>query len=90
MDTQADGDDESLSPFEVHRIKGRIPLDNGRLMLLQGVREVFELTDAAEKAGGGDSEAHAESENDGGKIVVIGRGLRRDVWQRSLEVVLQT
>lgn len=59
----------------MHRIKGRIVLDDGRAKMLQGVREIFELTDVPP---GDDGVAAA------GKIVVIGRGLRREAWAASL------
>ncbi|KAI9671076.1 MAG: hypothetical protein M1831_005162 [Alyxoria varia] len=82
--------------FEIHRIKGRILLQDGRVMFLQGVREIFELTDAVDTTGGG---GDAGSDGSGGapgvagergasggsgKIVVIGRGLDREIWGRSL------
>lgn len=61
-------------PFEVHRIKGRINAQDGRMMLLQGVRETFELIDAKDE----------QSSAGEGKIVVIGRRLDGELWQRSL------
>lgn len=68
--------------IEVHRIKGRIIVTDGRTFMLQGVREVFELVDTSEHSGGGSREASALNRE--GKIVVIGRGLEADVWQASL------
>lgn len=60
-------------------------------MLLQGVREVFELSDPTESAksgrsGAGGEEGGVEAR---GKIVVIGRGLDGAAWQRSLSSMLQ-
>lgn len=69
--------------FEIHRIKGRIPLVSGQIRLLQGVREIFELTDAAHAPG--DASA---STKQSGKIVVIGRGLDVTPWQQSLDMSL--
>ncbi|PHH65332.1 hypothetical protein CDD81_2744 [Ophiocordyceps australis] len=57
---------EQEGDYQVHRSKGRIVLDNGHVKLLQGVREIFELTDAPE----GDAVSWNE-----GKIVLIGRGV---------------
>ena len=33
------------TPFEIHRLKGRLMLDNGDEKMVQGVREVFEIFD---------------------------------------------
>lgn len=74
----------STPSFEVHRIKGQLPSTSGRIRLLQGVREIYELTDAADAAGGPPSSAAK-----GGKIVVIGRGLDVAQWQQSLDMSLQ-
>ena len=54
--------------FEIHRSKGRLVFDDGPMMMLQGVQEIFELTEAPAS----DEEAPAE-----GKIILIGRGLDR-------------
>jgi G3E family GTPase len=68
--------------WEVHRTKGRIPLQSGELKMLQGVREIFELMDGIVGA----------EENDVGKIVLIGRNIggqeRADVFQTSLDATL--
>lgn len=64
--------------FEVHRIKGRINAQDGRTMLLQGVRETFELADAE----------NSENSLGDGKIVVIGRGLDRERWEKSLALTV--
>ena len=32
--------------FEIHRLKARIPLSNGDVKIVQGVREIFETLDA--------------------------------------------
>ena len=32
--------------FEIHRLKARIPLSNGDVKIIQGVREIFEILDA--------------------------------------------
>jgi len=54
-------------------------------MHLQGVREIFELSEGG-VADSGDGEKGREQE---GKIVVIGRGLVVEAWRRSLEEALQ-
>jgi len=71
--------------FEIHRIKGQIALDCGRIKLLQGVREIYELTDAADSAEGPSTTTKIK-----GKIVVIGRGLDTASWQQSLDMSLSS
>ena len=54
---------------EIHRLKGRLVLDDGREKMVQGVRETFEILDH-EDAGTGSSEPVSR-----GKLVLIGRHL---------------
>lgn len=58
---------EAKGTFEIHRCKGRIVLQNGNVQILQGVREVFELT---ERPG-----LQEEAQSVSGKIIFIGRML---------------
>lgn len=51
--------------YEVHRTKGLLQLKDGSIKMIQGVREVFDITDAA------DAEATHSS-----KVVLIGRNLK--------------
>ena len=64
--------------FEVHRLKGILTLTDTNVRVIQGVREVFEITDAETKPPPSDGLAS--------KIVLIGRGLGKDSspWQESL------
>lgn len=73
------------SSFEIHRIKGQIPTTSGHTKLLQGVREIYELTDAADAAGAQNTKAARD-----GKIVVIGRGLDQESWQLSLTTSIKS
>lgn len=73
----------STSAFQVHRIKGRIVRTDGSVMMLQGVREVFELVDGGIEDGGKEV-----VESRMGKIVVIGRGLNGRAWQESLDAAI--
>ena len=72
--------------WEIHRIKGRIPLVDGGIKLLQGVREIFELLDAA------DPSLQPTSKQESGKIVIIGRGISDGAaaaaFQRSLDATV--
>jgi hypothetical protein len=55
--------------IEVHRLKARLPLSDGEVKLVQGVRDVFEILDTPESSTlEGASQAM-------GKIVLIGRRL---------------
>jgi len=38
--------DSDTASFEIHRLKARLPLSNGDVKIVQGVREVFEILDA--------------------------------------------
>lgn len=77
------GKDASAARTDIHRIKGRLPLTDGKVKLLQGVREIFEFIDSKDVDGG--SGAGGASN---GKIIVIGRNVRGDALQRSLDQAL--
>lgn len=62
-------------PVEVHRLKGRLKTEDGRVHIIQGVREVFEIVDATER----------DSGTGNGKIVLIGKGLGAVDLQGSFE-----
>lgn len=66
--------DVDLLAFEVHRLKGRIMCSDGSIKIIQAVREVFEILEGAD----------AKQGHDQGKMVLIGRGLRNDLFQKSL------
>lgn len=51
------------SKFEIHRSKGRLVLDDGRVKMLQGVQEIFELMNAPEGV----------ESTQTGKIIFIGK-----------------
>ncbi|KAF3941424.1 hypothetical protein ABW19_dt0207652 [Dactylella cylindrospora] len=61
-------------PVEIHRLKGRIRTDDGKTYIIQGVREVFEITEASERSSAGE-----------GKIVLIGKGLAGVDAKKSFE-----
>lgn len=71
---------DNEAEFEVHRSKGRILLDNGEIKMLQGVREVFDLTDAPPTT---------EPPPSDGKIIFIGRGLKNVDFAGSFSRCLQ-
>lgn len=62
--------------FEIHRLKGRIMLSDGSVKIIQAVRDVFEILDGADASA---NQGHGQ-----GKVVLIGRSLREDMFQKSL------
>lgn len=68
--------DGTADRTDIHRIKGRLPLVDGKLKLLQGVREVFEFLDAP-------SVDLAEVSQ--GKIVIIGRNIGGNEGRQRLQ-----
>lgn len=75
---------EHKSPFEIHRLKGRLALEDGQTKIIQGVRELFEIFDAPKSSGGGEDEATDQT----GKIVLIGRQVTDFDFEKSLLAAL--
>ncbi|KAF2455039.1 CobW/HypB/UreG, nucleotide-binding domain-containing protein [Lineolata rhizophorae] len=78
--------------FEVHRLKGRILFTDGSVKLLQGVREVFEVLDERNSSseGGQSSTASSTAAGTSGKLVLIGRGLQKSIFEQSLNSAVTT
>ena len=72
--------------FEIHRLKGRLVMEEGgKIKVIQGVRELFEIFDPPPaKAGGGDEPPKSS------KIVLIGRHLGDFDFEKSLKASLET
>jgi G3E family GTPase len=66
------------TPFEIHRLKGRIPVQNGTVLLVQGVRNIYETTE--DHSGQGNSEE--------AKLVLIGKGVDQSAFRKSLLATL--
>lgn len=66
--------------FEIHRLKGRIPVTDGRVLLLQGVRNLYDINEAKEPA----------RDNDEAKLVLIGRGVDQEAFKKSLTATLNS
>jgi len=64
---QVSGDSNKQPILDIHRLKGRAITKTGNALLIQGVRETFEIFDAPDQN---------SAINAGGKLVLIGRGLR--------------
>ncbi|KAJ4337898.1 hypothetical protein N0V95_008193 [Ascochyta clinopodiicola] len=65
--------------FEIHRLKGRVPVTDGRVLLLQGVRNLYDINEA-KTPGGPNEEA---------KLVLIGRGVGQEGFRASLLALLR-
>ncbi|KAL6154788.1 hypothetical protein ACJQWK_01005 [Exserohilum turcicum] len=71
--------DTPHQPFEVHRLKGRVPVQDGKILLTQGVRSIYDTNELDDKAGDGSKE---------GKLVLIGRGVDQEGFSKSLMATL--
>lgn len=72
--------------IEVHRLKARLPLTNGDVKLVQGVREIFEILDTP-ASNGEPSEGSGDSQ---GKMVLIGRHLLNVAFEESLRNMIKS
>ncbi|KNG52129.1 COBW domain-containing protein 1 [Stemphylium lycopersici] len=70
--------DTSHKPFEIHRLKGRVPVKDGKVLLTQGVRSIYDTNESDDKAEGS-TEA---------KLVLIGRGVDQEGFKKSLMATL--
>jgi hypothetical protein len=57
--------------LEIHRLKAKLPVSNGEIKIVQGVREIFEILDVPKS----DQYGSTSISPSGGKIVLIGREL---------------
>ena len=85
IDGSANGDmasrgTEDGAEMTILRCKGLIRVEDGREMMLQGVMDIFELSDVSKNGGsqGGQSQALTERQDErgNGKIVFIGKGVQ--------------
>jgi G3E family GTPase len=66
-------------PFEIHRLKARIPVNDGRMLLIQGVRNIYDTNEVTRKAGEGEENA---------KLVLIGKAVDQAPLRASLIATL--
>ncbi|CAE7174928.1 hypothetical protein CFE70_005243 [Pyrenophora teres f. teres 0-1] len=69
--------DVPFKPFEIHRLKGRVPVRDGKVLLTQGVRNLYETNEMEDMAG-------SESGSGEAKLVLIGKGVDQDGFKKSL------
>ncbi|KAK3353084.1 CobW/HypB/UreG, nucleotide-binding domain-containing protein [Lasiosphaeria hispida] len=67
--------------FEIHRLKGRLVIEDGGEKMVQGVRELFEIFDSPNPTA---AAASAEERKGAGKMVLIGRFLDDFGFEKSL------
>lgn len=72
--------------IEIHRLKARLPLSDGQVKLVQGVREIFEILDAPASSG----TSFDASMNTLGKIVLIGRHLLNVPFEESFKNMIES
>lgn len=68
---------EQPPTFEIYRLKARLPMSDGSVKIVQGVRDVFEIKDALNQT------QQTQSKLEEGKIVVIGRDMANIDFERS-------
>ena len=61
-------EDGQEKPYEVHRTKGYIPVNDGTARVIQGVREIFDMIEVERRS-------NVDGSADEGKVVFIGRNL---------------
>jgi len=76
--------------FSVHRVKGRLLLESGQVKMVQGVREVFDVTDLEGSPQGNKESRPNLDEAVRGKLVLIGRGVAGLAWEESLSAAIHT
>ncbi|KAH7382650.1 CobW/HypB/UreG, nucleotide-binding domain-containing protein [Phaeosphaeria sp. MPI-PUGE-AT-0046c] len=67
-------------PFEIHRLKARIPVTDGRMLLIQGVRNIYDTNETKAPQEAGDKEA---------KLVLIGKAVDQAPMKESLLKTLE-
>ena len=77
------GDEKPAGPnFEIHRLKGRLFVDDGSEKMVQGVREIFDIFDSPAPS--------ADADTSQGKLVLIGRHLSNFDFPKSLHAIINS
>ena len=77
---------QEIKPFEIHRLKAKLYMQDGSVKVVQGVREIFEILDAPQQSSSDEFEASFVR---AGKVVLIGRNLQASHFQQSLSATLE-
>jgi G3E family GTPase len=62
-------------PFEIHRLKARIPVTDGRMLLIQGVRSIYDTNEV---------KSSSDSKGEPAKLVLIGKAVDQPAMKQSL------
>lgn len=62
------------APFEVHRLKARIPIPDGKMLLIQGVRNIYDTNEVKREG----------TQSEDAKLVLIGKGVDQESLKDSL------
>jgi len=68
-------------PFEIHRLKARIPIEGGRMLLIQGVRNIYDTNE---------TKASSAASNEEAKLVLIGKAVDQAPMRESLMALLSS
>ncbi|KAF2437859.1 cobW-domain-containing protein [Karstenula rhodostoma CBS 690.94] len=71
-------DGKTYEKFEIHRLKGRIPVVRANILLVQGVRNVYDVNEGTETT----------SEDSSAKLVLIGKSVGQKAFEESLLATL--
>lgn len=71
---------KTTTQFEIHRLKAKLPLANGEVKIVQGVREIFDILDATKQS---EDCTNEDATIGSGKIVLIGRYLQGVDFEQS-------
>jgi G3E family GTPase len=69
---------EPQGGIEIHRVKGKLIRPDNTVKIIQGVRETYEIIEIDDKA----------QENDQGKLVLIGKGLKEQQIRQNLSKIM--
>ena len=72
-------DTSTPAEFQIHRLKGLVVMHSGEVRMIQGVREVFEVTERKKMRKDDEQQLLKRS-----KVVIIGRNVRNLAWRNSL------
>lgn len=67
-------DNAKCDPFEVHRLKARIPIHGSKMLLIQGVRNIYDTNEVEREDG----------QSEDAKLVLIGKGVDQKALKDSL------
>ncbi|KAF2188563.1 cobW-domain-containing protein [Zopfia rhizophila CBS 207.26] len=70
--------------FEIHRLKGRIPVMDGPTRLIQGVRNTYEIVEEGPRGEAAVTKSPPDENRKAAKLVLIGRNVKQKAFRDSL------